>query len=807
MGTLLPSLTRPDGQPARAREAAQGAAAREGAAEAAAGRRQRVGRRTCPELWPDHTPAIIYTSTTDPSGTSLIISPQVESLLGYSPGDFEADPEFWTKCLHPDDRERVVAARNDHTARREGYRLSYRVIGGDGQVHWILDQGTAVSSSAGESHGIQGILLDITEQMEADARARGNEARFRKVVESCRDVFSIHDLEGHCVYFNASRELGMPPEDVYGKSPCDYLDEPAAARLMIRVREAASGRSLSVEDWVVWRSRKLCLLFTIYPLHDDSGHIMAVATVVRDITERKLAEDALHRSEALSRAVLETAPDGILSIDESGRIEAMNPAAEALFGYGEAEAAGMDVRALIPAFHNVRPAENTPDDGESAPARNGEAIGRHRDGTSFPIDLAVGVNRLDDRRFFTAIVRDLTDRRVLQEQLFQAQKMEAVGRLAGGIAHDFNNYLTVVSCNLDLMTAALPLDYPLSAELLKAIEQMRKAWQGATSLTRQLLAFSRRRPIPKECVDPNVVIVELDRMLRPLIGEDIRLEVIRGRDVRPIKADAGHLEQVVMNLVVNARDAMPDGGMLRIETAHEAFSPLEADATHLAPGDYVCISVTDTGVGMPPEVVRHIFEPFYTTKPIGRGTGLGLPTVYGIVQQLGGRVTVETEPGRGTTFRVYLPMAETEAVPAAVTASAAESCGRETILVCEDEPMILRLTTQILKAKGYHVLSAAGPREAIDMASTFPGDIDLLVSDVIMPEMNGRRLSETLSAGYPRMAVLFVSGYTADILGDQGLAAGEAALLEKPFKPAALLERVRTMLDARAEASAIPVGV
>jgi signal transduction histidine kinase len=403
------------------------------------------------------------------------------------------------------------------------------------------------------------------------------------------------------------------------------------------------------------------------------------------------------------------------------------------------------------------------------------------------------LNAAVERELHAAKMR--RERTRLEEQFRHAQKMEAVGRLAGGVAHDFNNLLTVITGYSDLLLSSSDLAHPHRA----ALEEIRRSAERGGQLTHQLLAFSRRQPLDPRIVRVNDIILQMEKMLRRLIGEDIELITIPAASRDAVEADASRLEQVIMNLVVNARDAMPDGGKLTLETGTVQLSDsYSARQLGIRPGQHVTISISDTGVGMDEETQSHLFEPFFTTKNPGHGTGLGLATAYGIIRQSGGAIGIVSEPGKGATARIYLPVAEVKAEPVAeIRAPAEPLTGAETILLVEDEARVRKLIVDVLAARGYHVLEATRGQEAIRLAAAHRGPIHLAVVDVVMPEMSGPEVIRLLQSARPDTRVLYISGYTDEAIVHHGILESGAAFLQKPFLPEALARSVREVLDAR----------
>jgi two-component system, cell cycle sensor histidine kinase and response regulator CckA len=392
------------------------------------------------------------------------------------------------------------------------------------------------------------------------------------------------------------------------------------------------------------------------------------------------------------------------------------------------------------------------------------------------------------------IIVDITERKLLENQLQQSRRMEAVGRLAGGIAHDFNNLLTIIKGYAELGVQRGGIQSELRAD----IQQIENAAERASMLIRQLLAFSRRQVLQPKIIDLNAIVLGLDKLLGRLMGEHIEMVTRCAGNVGHVKADPAQVEQVIMNLVVNARDAMPKGGRLTVETFNvDLDSTYARDHVSVKPGSYVMLAVSDTGIGMNPETVAHIFEPFYTTKESGQGTGLGLSTVYGIVKQSGGYIWVYSEPGKGTTFKVYLPRvtAQVDSKPEVMQLPAAGK-GSETILLVEDEEAVRELATRILSAKGYSVVAAKSTREAEDFSEKYTGQIHLLLTDIIMPGTSGRELARRITERHPKTRVLYMSGYTDNVLAQGGVLEAGLSFLQKPFTPGALAQKVRDVLDS-----------
>jgi len=532
----------------------------------------------------------------------------------------------------------------------------------------------------------------------------------------------------------------------------------------------------------------------IFATRDQSGSTLLM---VVDMTDHPAAQNSADSEQRLQR-IVESAMDGIITIDEQGKIIMFNSAAERIFGVPASEALGGTLDRFLPQRVKDSHAKHVRTFGRTGVSNRsmgnlGTLGGLRADGTEFAMEASISQATVGSSQFFTVILRDVSERKRLEAQLLQAQKMEGVGRLAGGIAHDFNNLLMAIFNYLALATRRLGPEHPVTPSLTQA----NQAAQRAADLTRQLLTFARKQVVAPRVLSPRGVAEELTPMLHRLIGEDIALRAVLAEDTGNVRADPAQLEQVLVNLVINARDAMPHGGTLTIEstneTLDEAYCRTRIDAV---PGDYVVLSVTDTGTGMSPEVQARIFEPFFTTKPVGKGTGLGLATCHGIVKQSGGHIGVYSEQNRGTSVRVYLPRVRSDATPhvAAVVPKAAPR-GSETILLAEDSALVREMLSDELRSAGYNVLPAASGPEALEVAAAHPGTIDLLLTDVVMPEMSGVQLAAKLTAER-KLAVIYMSGYTEETIVHHGVDPDRMPFIAKPCMTDTLLHLIHRVLRA-----------
>ncbi len=506
------------------------------------------------------------------------------------------------------------------------------------------------------------------------------------------------------------------------------------------------------------------------------------------------AQEGLRLSEVNFRSLVTNAPYGICRCDPQGALLDANPALVAMLGYSSAkEMSGLNLAALYSDFqHWFALADQLK---LRQPFQGIEAEWRKKDGTKVFVRLSGrAIDALRKSTFFELFAEDITERHMLEQQFRQAQKMEAVGRLAGGIAHDFNNLLMVISGYCEFLMEGVGSD----PKLRTPAQEIARAAERATALTRQLLAFSRKQMLLPKVVDLNGLVTESMNMLTRVIGEDIDLIMVPAADLGSVEADAGQIEQVILNLAINARDAMPQGGKLTIETGNVTLDETYARFhSPVKPGEYVMLAVSDTGLGMDTDTQTHIFEPFFTTKG-HKGTGLGLSTVYGIVKQSGGYIWVYSEEAKGTTFKIYLPRVSATGQPVVAEIQPAEAQlarGHETVLLVEDEPTLRELVRQYMQNQGYIVLEATEPAAALRISSSHSGPIHLLLTDVIMPGMNGRELAQRISSFRSEMKVLFMSGYTENAIGHNGMLEEGINLLQKPFTLPALKAKLREVLD------------
>jgi PAS domain S-box-containing protein len=683
--------------------------------------------------------------------------------------------------VDPEERRAIV-----EEVRRSGvvHRRDLRVYAADRSVR-ILSYSARLVRLEQVDH-LLSLARDVTEERRNAAERerlaeelRRRDEQYRKVVQSApvvqwavdaQGIFTLSEGKGLAV-------LGLAPGEVVGRSIYDfYRDRPDLLRDV--------GRTLGGETFVsVIRMGPIAFDCHWGPIRDEAGSVVGATGVAFDISERLRAEEAYRASEGRLRQILETMDEGVWMVDAAGTTIYANRRMALFCGVEPGAMVGRPFRDFVPAA-NRKDVWRLREQAARARGEPREIGYRRADGTELHLMASASpVSDLDGGLVgWVAVFMDVTQHRRTEEQLRQAQKMEAVGRLASGIAHDFNNLLVIILSGCDFLLQRPDRD----GEVRTEVEQIRAAGERAANLVSQLLTFSRKGRVNPVRHDLNAAVGRMEKLLRRTIGEDIALEVVQVADPWPVRIDPTHLDQVLMNLAVNARDAMPRGGWVRIETRNDARGPGPGGADDVPPGRWATLLVSDGGAGMAPEVRAHIFEPFFTTTESGRGTGLGLSTVFGIVEQAGGRIAVESEPGRGTSFRLHFPVAEDAPAAEAPTPSRGERVARgETVLVVEDDAEVRRSVVRMLEESGFRALAAADGHEALARAGE--GTVDLVLSDVVMPGMLGSELAERIRALHPGLPVAFQSGY-ADSRSHRLPA--DALLLRKPFTRAALEEFV-----------------
>ncbi|MBV9626024.1 MAG: PAS domain S-box protein, partial [Acidobacteria bacterium] len=632
-------------------------------------------------------------------------------------------------------------------------------------------------------------------------------ARFAAIFASSADAMVTIDLNGVITSWNmgAERIYGYGAENVVGKrfaivAPADRFQE--TGKILERIRQGER-----IEDYETIHVRAdgmpVHLSLCVSPIQDPKGEILEATVIGRDLTENKPAQEALRQSEQRLQGIIDSALDAIITVDADHRIVVFNKAAEQIFRCSATSALGQKIESFIPEqsrekFHHYIDEFALTEESGRLLDSPGALDGLRQDGEEFPAEAAISQMDAGGEKLFTIILRDIGSRLRMESELRQAQKMEAVGQLAGGVAHEFNNFLGVILGYSELLAEGARED----ERLKRYVGEIRTATQHAASLTRQLLAFGRKQVVEPRVLDLNQAIWEGHKLLRRLVPANIDVVPVLAPKLGRVKLDMGQIQQILINLVVNARDAMPQGGKVIIETTDveldEAFT---SQHIGLAPGSYVMLSVSDTGTGIEPEVRSHIFEPFYTTKQQGKGTGLGLSTIYGIVKQSGGLITVESAPGKGATFRIYLPrlVERTEDVKPA-RLEQREQPGISTVLVVEDDAALRRLLTVSLERRNYRVLAAKDGAEALETFRQHAADIHLIITDLIMPRVDGLRLRERIVAIRPDVKFLFMSGYSEEIVRESQRSLAGCGFLEKPFLPDDLEEKVRELLSANAAA-------
>jgi len=734
-------------------------------------------------------------------GTIRYESPSVEDVLGYKPRELIGRSAF--ELIHPEDASKVIKVFNQGVqTERYTARLEFRFRHKDGS--WRVLE--AIGKNLLDEPRVAGVIVnsrDITERKRIDAVLRSTDARYRLAVDTVKDyaIFML-DPQGYFVSANSGAEHinGYRADEIIGQHLSRFYGEADVeqGKPAEQLWAAMTEGSCEYEGWCVRKDgSQFWANVVLTALRDEQGNLEGFLKVTRNTTERRAREEALRETEKLLQAILDNSPALIYIKDMDGRYTLVNRQFEKLLGLTKTEIIGKTAYDLFPkeiadAFRGddqqVIESSSPLETEKTAVLKDGT---HHYVSTEFPLIDSTG--RL---HAICGMSTDVTGYKSLVDQLRHSQKMEAIGTLAAGVAHDFNNMLTAILGYSQLLLNG----FDKNDLRRRQIEEIEKAGRRAAALTNQLLAFCRKQILQPRLLDLNRVVENLTGMLQRLIGEDVELVAVLDPQLAMVKADPNSIEQVIMNLAINARDAMPQGGKLTVETANIVLDSEYAGAhMGVSVGDYVMLAVSDTGFGMDKETQARIFDPFFTTKEQGKGTGLGLSTVYGIVKQSGGHIWVYSEHGHGSTFKIYVPRADdtTEiAEGEVVRSSARKSDGGATILLVEDEKLVRKLARTILEMYGYSVLEAAGAREALQRAQDYSEEIHVLITDVVMPELDGRALANSIGVTRRDIRVLYLSGYTDEAILQHGLLEQGMAFLQKPFTPEMLARKVREVLDA-----------
>jgi PAS domain S-box-containing protein len=738
-------------------------------------------------------------------GIVLMFNPACEKLFGYRadevigqnvkmlmPGPYHEEHDGYLENYRRTGKAKIIGIGREVVGRRK-----------DGST-FPMDLSVGEAKEEGESVYV-GIIHDLTEKKYAELAMREAAARMRAVVDTAVDGVILIDSRGNVLMFNPACEklFGYRADEVIGQNVKLLMPEPYHEEhdgYLENYRRTGKAKIIGIGREVVGRRKD----GSTFPMDLSVGEAKEGETsiyvgIIHDLTEKKRAEQAMREGAARLRAVVDTAVDGVILINAKGLVLMFNPACEKLFGYQAHDVIGENVKMLMPEpFHNEHDSylANYLRSGEAKIIGIGrEVTGQRKDGSTFPMDLSVGEARQEGESIFVGIIHDLTERARIQQQLAQAQKMEAVGQLSGGIAHDFNNLLTVIIGNAETLSGKLEP----RPDMKRLAEAIIGAGERGAELTQRLLAFSRRQMLQPVEIDCNGMVESMREILRRTLSEDIEIHVALETELWSAFADPAQLENAILNLALNARDAMPEGGCLTLSTANvpleEGYQEIHPE---VPPGNYVMVAVSDDGTGMPAEVRERAFEPFYTTKEIGKGSGLGLSMVYGFAKQSNGHLTIYSEPGLGTTVRIYLPagaVTHLRAPEAEPAATKAEDQSRETVLVVEDDPFVRNFAVSTLEGLGYRVLSAVDAQGAL--ARINQGErIDILFTDVVMPgNVNGLQLAEQAKQILPGVKILLTSGYALETLAARGRLPQGVTILHKPYRKADLAKRLSEILE------------
>ncbi len=728
----------------------------------------------------------------------------LRELTGYEPETFVKKDLLWKDIVHPEDIGRLKKIFKGAVRRGDRVLITrYRIVRRDGAVKWVEDRRQIFYDEEGKFSYVDGLLLDVTESVELEKALRESEERYRSLIDNIDLGITFVNTSFDILTVNRAQGvlLGNPASDLIGKK-CYRMfgNREDVCPECPGVRALETGKKEEVEkEGIRGDGSRYTVRICAFPVFDNEGIPTGFIELVEDITEWKKTQQALIESERKYRSVTEESLVGVYVIQD-GLFRYVNKRFCEMFGYeydeivdrlGPLDLTHPDYRSVVE--ENIRRRL----EGEKDTIEY-ELEVIHRSGSTFPVRVLGRRATYRGRPAVIGTILDLSKEKELEKQLFQAQKMEAVGRLAGGIAHDINNYLSAITGYAELLKLGCGSVCEESEKVKKYVEIILDVSSKASRIINQLLAYSRRQIARPEVVDVNAVIMDMKKVMERLLGEDVTLRTALERSKLNVKIDPAQLEQIFVNLLVNARDAMPEGGEILIETRRVYLDEVYSLKRPLVPpGDYVLIAVTDTGSGIPREIQDKIFDPFFTTKEKGKGSGLGLSTVYGIVKQNGGFIWVYSEPGTGTTFKLYLPLVEGaelgEKQSAKVQTIPAGGTGK--ILLVEDNDDVRESTAGLLEFLGYHVVSTKKGEDALEVLSR-DGCFDLLLTDVVLPGVSGVALARKAKEMCKGLKVLYISGYTDDTISLKGLLREGVNFLQKPFSAAELAKAIKEALES-----------